>query len=136
MDDNKQKRKKPKKPYHIKRSDLNLDEYKKEIQDRSPGHLFHSALATLRVSRQFHLYLLLQCLAAAVGYGQIMLCIGNLPPFASSHPPSRGSEHRQACCGRSWPTRAREELGRRAPTPSSTKTQRRKLAWTRLETGC
>jgi hypothetical protein len=75
----KQKTKKPKKPYQIKRSELNLDEYKQEIKDRSPGHLFQRGLATLRTSRQFHLYLALQILAIVFGYGQIMFCIGLCP---------------------------------------------------------
>lgn len=76
-------KKKPKKPFHIKKSDLRLDEYKQEIRDKSPGLLLRGALESLLTSRQFYLYLLLQALAAGFGYGQMMLCIGtaSLPSF-------------------------------------------------------
>ncbi len=69
---------KPKKPYHIKRSDLNLTEYKKERSDRSPQILFNRALTSLKTSRQFHLYIGLQILAVVSGYGQVMLAVGLL----------------------------------------------------------
>jgi hypothetical protein len=72
----KEKPKKNKKPYHFKKSDLDLDGYRKDIQDRSAAHLFERGLSTLRTSRRFHLYVILQVLAAALGYGQVMFCIG------------------------------------------------------------
>lgn len=79
MNPNKSKsaeKKKPKKPFHIKKADLRLDEYKQEIKDRSPGLLLRGAWQKLLTSRQFHLYLLIQAIAAGFGYGQVMLCIG------------------------------------------------------------
>ncbi|RPA97456.1 hypothetical protein L873DRAFT_1690947 [Choiromyces venosus 120613-1] len=78
METAKTKQKKQKKPFHIKREDLDLAGYKKDLQDRSPAHLFNRAVTSLRTSRQFHLYLLIQALAAAIGYGQLALCIGIL----------------------------------------------------------
>jgi hypothetical protein len=74
----KQQGKKRKKPFHIKRSDLDLDGYRKEIQDQSPTYLVQRALTALKVSRQFHLFVGLQVVAAFFGYGQVMLCIGML----------------------------------------------------------
>jgi len=68
--------KKPKKPFHIKKADLRLDEYKQEIRDRSPGLLLREAWQKLLTSRQFHMYLLIQAISAGFGYGQMMLCIG------------------------------------------------------------
>ncbi|KAI9773113.1 MAG: hypothetical protein M1840_008234 [Geoglossum simile] len=65
-----------KKPYHIKKADLHLDEYRKEQQDRSPALLFKRAVNGLRVSRQFHLYVAIQLVAIMAGYGQVMLVIG------------------------------------------------------------
>ncbi|KAI5787600.1 hypothetical protein DFH27DRAFT_573999 [Peziza echinospora] len=72
----KEKVKKPKKPYEFKKADLRLDEYKQEIRDRSPGLLLRSARDTLLTSRQFHLYIAIQCVAGYFGFGQIMVCIG------------------------------------------------------------
>lgn len=72
---NKQKRQK--KPYHIKKADLDLTGYKKDLEDRSPGHLFQRAVTSLRISRQFHLYVFLQVIAVVFGYGQFMFCIGS-----------------------------------------------------------
>lgn len=72
---NKQKRQK--KPYHIKKADLDLTGYKKDLEDRSPGHLFQRAVTSLRISRQFHLYVFLQVIAVVSGYGQFMFCIGS-----------------------------------------------------------
>lgn len=71
------KQKRQKKPYHIKKADLDLAGYKKDLEDRSPAHLFQRAVTSLRTSRQFHLYLFLQALAAVSGYGQFMFCIGS-----------------------------------------------------------
>jgi hypothetical protein len=65
-----------KKPYHIRKADLHLDEYRKEQQDRSPALLFKRAINSLRFSRQFHLYVAIQSVAIFVGYGQVMLVIG------------------------------------------------------------
>lgn len=81
METAKTKQKKQKKPFHIKRGDLDLAGYKKDLQDRSPAHLFNRAVTSLRTSRQFHLYLLIQALAAAIGYGQLALCIGSSREF-------------------------------------------------------
>ncbi|KAI9789521.1 MAG: hypothetical protein M1835_001603 [Candelina submexicana] len=69
---------KSKKPYHIKRADLHLEEYKKERSDRSPQVLFNRALNALKASRQFHFYVGLQLLASISGYGQVMLAVGLL----------------------------------------------------------
>ncbi|KAI5851446.1 hypothetical protein DFP73DRAFT_537186 [Morchella snyderi] len=72
------KPKRVKKPYDIKKADLDLAGYRKELDDRSPAHLFQRAITSLRASRQFHLYLLLQAIAAFFGYGQFVFCIGIL----------------------------------------------------------
>ncbi|KAF8419921.1 hypothetical protein EV426DRAFT_614068 [Tirmania nivea] len=69
-------RKKPKKPFHIKKADLRLDEYKQEISDGNPGLLLREVWQKLFTSRQFHMYLLIQAIAAGLGCGQMMLCIG------------------------------------------------------------
>ncbi|KAF8477466.1 hypothetical protein BDZ91DRAFT_774084, partial [Kalaharituber pfeilii] len=71
-------KKKPKKPFYIKKADLRLDEYKQEIRDSSPNVLLCRGWDVLRKSRKFHLYLLMQAVAAFFGYGQPMLCIGIL----------------------------------------------------------
>ena len=68
--------KKPKKPYRVRKSDLRLDEYKQQLRDRSPALLLRRAWAAVLRSRRLHLYLALQALAAALGYGQLMLCVG------------------------------------------------------------
>jgi hypothetical protein len=65
-----------KKPYHIRKADLHLDEYRKEQQDRSPTLLFKRAVNCLWFSRQFHLYAAVQLAAILIGYGQVMLVIG------------------------------------------------------------
>ena len=65
-----------KKPYHIRKADLHLDEYRKEQRDRSPALLFKRAVNGLRFSRQFHLYVAVQLVAILAGYGQVMLVIG------------------------------------------------------------
>jgi hypothetical protein len=69
-------KKKIKKPYHLKKSDVDLDGYRKDIQDRDPAHLLKRAVAAIKTSRQLHLFLVLQTVAAACGVGQVMLCIG------------------------------------------------------------
>lgn len=79
MEKPKERAKKPKKPFFIKKADLDLDGYKKEIQDQSPRLLFNRAVNTLRTSRQFHFYVALQLLSAVLGFGQVMLCVGSLP---------------------------------------------------------
>jgi hypothetical protein len=77
MEESKERsRKKIKKPYHLKKADVDLDGYKKDIQDRSAAHLLERAFVAIKTSRQFHLFLALQAAAAACGVGQIMLCIG------------------------------------------------------------
>lgn len=80
------KPKRQKKPYHIKKADLDLTGYKKDLEDRSPGHLFQRAVTSLRISRQFHLYVLLQSVAAVCGYGQFMFCIGSSNACALGFP--------------------------------------------------
>ncbi|CUS08767.1 unnamed protein product [Tuber aestivum] len=70
--------KKQEKPFHIKRENLCLDGYGKGLLDGSPAHLFKRAVTSLLISRQFHLYLLIQALTAAIGYGQRALWIGIL----------------------------------------------------------
>ncbi|KAF8540516.1 hypothetical protein BDD12DRAFT_833312 [Trichophaea hybrida] len=81
MEKPKERSKKNKKPYHFKKSDLDLDEYKKEIRDQSPGYLVERAIIVLKTSRQLHLYVILQVLAACLGFGQIMMSIGILWMF-------------------------------------------------------
>ncbi|OJD33054.1 aminotransferase class iv [Diplodia corticola] len=67
-----------KKPYHIKKADLHLDEYIEEQNSKNPSLLLQRAVAHLRNSVQFKLYLVLQLVAVAVGYGQAMLIVGLL----------------------------------------------------------
>ena len=73
---NKPKPKKPKKPYRVRKSDLHLDEYKQQLRDKSPTLLLRRIWSTILHSRRFHLYLAFQALAAVLGYGQFMLCVG------------------------------------------------------------
>lgn len=68
--------KKDKKPFHIKKKDLDLDEYRRELADREPQKLAAKAVKAIAKSRKFWMYVVLQIVAAAVGYGQFMLCIG------------------------------------------------------------
>ncbi|KAF8248930.1 hypothetical protein K440DRAFT_227587 [Wilcoxina mikolae CBS 423.85] len=89
MEKPKERSKKNKKPYHFKKSDLDLDEYKKEIRDQSPGYLVERAIGVLKTSRQFHLYVILQVLAACLGFGQIMMSIG----MYTTHPLISREEH-------------------------------------------
>ncbi|KAI9822478.1 MAG: hypothetical protein M1827_000197 [Pycnora praestabilis] len=65
-----------KKPYHIKKADLHLDEYKQEQASRSPSILLKRAVNALKTSRQFHSFVALQIVAALIGYGQVMLVVG------------------------------------------------------------
>ncbi|KAL9091330.1 MAG: hypothetical protein Q9165_004964 [Trypethelium subeluteriae] len=65
-----------KKPYHISKADLQLDEYIEERNSRSPALLVKKAYGHLRSSRQFHAYVILQILAALIGYGQVMFVLG------------------------------------------------------------
>ncbi|KAI9686711.1 MAG: hypothetical protein M1822_002770 [Bathelium mastoideum] len=69
-------RKKNKKPYHISKADLQLDEYIEERNSRSPSLLVQKAYNHLKHSRQFHVYIILQIGAAIIGYGQVMLVVG------------------------------------------------------------
>ncbi|KAI9722954.1 MAG: hypothetical protein M1812_001403 [Candelaria pacifica] len=69
---------KSKKPYHIKRQDLQLEAYKKERLDRSPQALLNRGINALKTSRQFHLYVGIQILASISGFGQVMLAVGLL----------------------------------------------------------
>ena len=72
----KKKKKEKKKPYRVRKSDLRLDEYKQQLRDRSPALLLRRVWAAALHSRRFHLYLAAQALAAALGYGQLILCAG------------------------------------------------------------
>ncbi|KAF2232756.1 hypothetical protein EV356DRAFT_426225, partial [Viridothelium virens] len=67
---------KNKKPYHISKADLQLDEYIEERNSRSPSLLVQKAYNHLKNSRQFHAYVILQVLAALIGYGQVMFVLG------------------------------------------------------------
>lgn len=69
---------KPKKPYHIKKADLHLDEYIEEQNSKKPSLLIQRAVTHLKTSFQFKLYLVLQCIAVLAGYGQAMLIVGLL----------------------------------------------------------
>ncbi|TGZ80614.1 hypothetical protein EX30DRAFT_371968 [Ascodesmis nigricans] len=73
-----QKEKKEKKPFHIKKKDLDLDEYRRELADGEPGKLVTKAAGAVLYSRQFWAYVILQIASAWLGYGQAMLCIGIL----------------------------------------------------------
>jgi hypothetical protein len=86
MDGPKERAKKIKKPFHLKKADVDLDGYRKELQDRSPAHLAQRAVTALKSSRQFHIYLLLQSVAAFCGYGQVMMCIGTYRRLSSDWP--------------------------------------------------
>lgn len=129
------KSKRLKKPYHIKKADLDLAGYKKDLEDRSPAHLFQRAVTSLRTSRQFHLYLLLQVAAAIFGYGQFMFCIGSsnfhsyliLNTFTRLGVDSRlmNVGDAQAFCGCVTRTLGKGKMGRRVHTPFSTKTSKR-----------
>ncbi|KAF2140302.1 uncharacterized protein K452DRAFT_299663 [Aplosporella prunicola CBS 121167] len=72
------KQKKQKKPYHIKKADLHLDEYIEEQNSKDPKILWQRGVNRLKSSFQFKLYIALQLIAAAVGYGQAMLIVGIL----------------------------------------------------------
>ncbi|KAL0259105.1 hypothetical protein SLS55_006610 [Diplodia seriata] len=69
---------KAKKPYHIKKADLHLDEYIEEQNSKNPSLLLQRAVTHLKQSFQFKLYLVLQLVAVMVGYGQAMLIVGLL----------------------------------------------------------
>ncbi|KAK6344671.1 hypothetical protein TWF718_006629 [Orbilia javanica] len=69
---------KPKKPYHIKRSDLDLEFYEQQQDQKSFSLLFTRSVRALINSRQFYAYLLLQAVAAWYGLGQVFLCVGIL----------------------------------------------------------
>ena len=69
-----------KKPHHIPRSTLaaSLPAYRAELVARDPTYLVRRAFDAVITSRKFWVYVLLQCVAAWVGYGQAMLCVGIL----------------------------------------------------------
>lgn len=69
---------KVKKPYHIKKADLHLDEYIEEQNSKNPSLLIERAVTRLKTSFQFKLYLVLQLVAVLIGYGQAMLITGLL----------------------------------------------------------
>lgn len=72
---------KVKKPYNIKRSDLNLEEYVQQQDEKSPAILIRRALTHLAYSRQLYAYVAVQLLAMWYGFGQIFFCIGLLWSF-------------------------------------------------------
>lgn len=76
MEPSKPKAKKQKKPFAYKKADLNLEEYKKDIRDRSPRALYERAKNAVLMSKQFRLYVVIQLIAAGLGFGQVMFCIG------------------------------------------------------------
>ncbi|KAF4313182.1 Aminotransferase class IV [Botryosphaeria dothidea] len=69
---------KVKKPYHIKKADLHLDEYIEDQNSKNPSLLAQRVVAHLKASFQFKLYLALQFVAVVAGYGQAMLIVGLL----------------------------------------------------------
>ena len=78
---NPRKDKSKKKPYEIKRADLNLDEYRVEQESKEPSRLFKRGFNHLLHSTQFWLYVLIQLLAVYCGFGQIFFCVGVLWSF-------------------------------------------------------
>src|SRR4051794_28090936 len=70
-----------KKPYHIKRADLELDEYQLQQEQKSLPLLISRGFHALTHSRQFHVYLVLQTIAAWFKVGQVFFCIGILWAF-------------------------------------------------------
>jgi len=81
----KNKIKKPKKPYHIKREDLHLEEYKeyKEYIEERDRIRFSDLMRPLYRSVQFRIYIGLQLVASFIGFGRLMLLIGF---FWTMHP--------------------------------------------------
>ncbi|EWC43561.1 hypothetical protein DRE_01448 [Drechslerella stenobrocha 248] len=74
----KAKDKASKKPYHIKRADLDLDGYQLQQEQKSTRLLLSRASHALVRSWQFHAYLVLQALAAWFKLGQVFFCVGIL----------------------------------------------------------
>lgn len=72
----KQPKKKEKKPFHIKRADLHLEEYVEEQNSKDPRLLVKRAFEHLKHSLQFKLFILLQVIAIWFGHGLLMLIIG------------------------------------------------------------
>src|SRR5947207_276710 len=70
-----------KKPWHVSRRDLDLDAYRLEQDRKSITKLLYRGLAHVSSSRQFHVYLLLQAIAAWYGVGQVFFCVGILWGF-------------------------------------------------------
>ncbi|KAK6340105.1 hypothetical protein TWF730_001876 [Orbilia blumenaviensis] len=77
-DSKKPKDKSLKKPYHIKRADLDLDDYQLQQEQKSFSLLFSRGVQALVRSRQFYAYLVLQAVAAWFRLGQVFLCVGFL----------------------------------------------------------
>ncbi|EPS44398.1 hypothetical protein H072_1611 [Dactylellina haptotyla CBS 200.50] len=74
----KAKDKASKKPYHIKRADLELEDYQLQQEQKSFALLATRGFNALIHSRQFYVYLLLQAIAAWFKLGQGFLCVGIL----------------------------------------------------------
>ncbi|KAK6522933.1 hypothetical protein TWF281_002362 [Arthrobotrys megalospora] len=74
----KPKDKSAKKPYHIKRADLELEDYQLQQEQKSFSLLFSRGIHALVRSKQFYAYLILQAVAAWYGFGQAFLCVGIL----------------------------------------------------------
>ncbi|KAF3928435.1 hypothetical protein ABW20_dc0101643 [Dactylellina cionopaga] len=74
----KPKDKATKKPYHIKRADLELEDYQLQQEQKSFLLLLSRGYQALIHSRQFHAYLLLQAIAAWFKLGQVFFCVGIL----------------------------------------------------------
>jgi hypothetical protein len=70
------KEKKQKKPFHVKREDLDLPGYIEEQNSKKPSVLFERLLDHTIRSNKFRLYVVLQLVAASLGWGQLMLIIG------------------------------------------------------------
>ncbi|KAK6539193.1 hypothetical protein TWF694_009435 [Orbilia ellipsospora] len=76
--DSKPKDKASKKPYHIKRADLDLEDYELQQNQKSFSLLASRAFQALIHSKQFYAYLVLQTLAAWYKLGQVFFCVGIL----------------------------------------------------------
>ncbi|KAF2496572.1 hypothetical protein BU16DRAFT_336404 [Lophium mytilinum] len=72
----KDKPRKPKKPYHIKREDLHLEEYIEERDSKDPRIFFSRLGRHFYHSTQLRIYIALQVIAVYIGFGQLMLIIG------------------------------------------------------------
>lgn len=70
------KEKKQKKPFHVKREDLDLPAYIEEQNSKKLSVLFQRLLDHTVRSSRFRLYVVLQLVAAWLGWGQLMLIVG------------------------------------------------------------